>query len=465
MPFTGPNDETLPVPVKRLPEDERTQWVAVWNDSRDRCIMGGGTPDSCEGVAFRNANGVLFGAKMGIFDLSAVSGLRFISNQVTQVEQRTVNGRDFLISPGVLIKAAVMNDELVPLEEIQAHFSAWNGQPVVIGHPTNLDGVNISANHPPVLDALQVGRLFNVHMGDNSLKGEIWIDAARARAIHRGREVVSRLQDGDLLEVSTAYFRDSETVAGSHNGVPHSTVARNIRPDHLAILLDAQGACSLQDGCGTPRVNKKDMDMTTETDAQEARSSVRRALDTIAGALGINKEEDDVNEFATAIIDDGRLELDAAALEGMSEAALEKTAGFLAANPVAEVEPESTTDPPALDADPEAALDADPVGDPPPAVNATPCPETVALMAAIKKRGGVETVFGLLDNLQANGQERRNELVTGLVANAQCALNKAQLEALPVDTLENLSRSFIVPDYSGLGAGAPAPTGYTERVM
>jgi hypothetical protein len=256
MPFTGPNDENLPEPVKGLPENDRKQWVSIWNDSRNRCIMEGGSPGDCEGVAFRNANGVLFGEKIGMFDLSKVDGLCFVGNQVAEVERRTVGNTDFLVSPGVLVKSGVLNDELVPPEEVQAHFSAWNGQPVVIGHPRNLDGVNISANHPAVLNALQIGKLFNTTIDDGKLKSELWIDLARAQTVHRGREVVSKLESGESLEVSTAYFRDVDMTEGSHDGIAFSSIARNLRPDHLAILLDTEGACSLQDGCGTPRANE-----------------------------------------------------------------------------------------------------------------------------------------------------------------------------------------------------------------
>jgi hypothetical protein len=47
-------------------------------------------------------------------------------------------------------------------------------------------------------------------------------------------------------------FTDNETAppGASHLGRPYNFVARNYRPDHLAILPDQRGACSIEDGCG-----------------------------------------------------------------------------------------------------------------------------------------------------------------------------------------------------------------------
>lgn len=579
MPFTGPNDETLPEPVKGLPENERKQWVSVWNDSFDRCVMDGGGMGDCEGVAFRNANGVLFGEKVGMFDLSSVDGLCFIGNQVAEVERRTVGNTDFLVSPGVLIKAGVLNEELVPLEEITAHFSAWNGRPVVINHPRNLDGVNISANHPPVLDALQIGKLFNVNIDDGALKGELWIDVARAQAVHRGREVVSKLEDGKMIEVSTAYLRDREVRAGSHNGQAFETVARNLRPDHLAILLDVEGACSIRDGCGTPRTNEGELPTAnvlsrarrpsfdgtetipwadvsktfaayrdgyyrhtaaerpdeppnrvqdapqtmkdwiasktligdsgadTESDliafpvvnpgtnqlnaggvrgansraptadiseatvssiqsvatdllesqfkTEQAENSLRRAFKLIANALGFNQEETRMDELVTAILADGRIEIAEETLRGFPEAALSVIASLL----------QATVPEPEVQAEQEPAPTPDVVLEPvlQPVPNADGCDKLAALVEAMDKRGGAERVLSLLDGIQANESERRDGLVSGLVANAQCALTQEQLAAMPTDALENLERSFITPDYSGQGSPTVPATNRGEQ--
>lgn len=70
MPYSGPGDPDLPSNVKGLPENRRAQWVHVWNSSFRRCEAQGGT--NCEGVAFRNANGVIRrGAEENFADVCA----------------------------------------------------------------------------------------------------------------------------------------------------------------------------------------------------------------------------------------------------------------------------------------------------------------------------------------------------------------------------------------------------------
>lgn len=59
MPYKGGNDPNLPSNVKKLPPNSRKRWVAVWNSVYKRCISKGGSPKTCEGEAFKQANGVV----------------------------------------------------------------------------------------------------------------------------------------------------------------------------------------------------------------------------------------------------------------------------------------------------------------------------------------------------------------------------------------------------------------------
>lgn len=452
MPYSGANDPDLPDNVKGLPENDRRQWVSIWNGSFDKCIMDGSSPDNCEGVAFRNANGVLFGEKVGMFDISSVDGLRFSINQVAEIERRVVDGVDYLVAPVVAIKAGVLNDELVPIEEISAHFSAWNGRPFVVGHPKNLDGTHISANHPPVLSSLQIGRLFNVHLDGDALKGEVWIDVDKARSVNRGKEVIDRLETGKPLEVSTAYFRNKVLEAGSIDGKEFVSRASGLRPDHLAALLDTAGACSWQDGCGTPRVNEGkettqiDVSESESIEIQASESRAMGALKAIMRALGVN-QEDKMDKLVAAIMEIGGLEASEEELRGLSETMLGSILKMMkkraAAEPEAEVETEVETPP----------VD--------PSTNEG-CPETSAKVLAfvekVEQRGGLDALFAARDTLQANEDERKTELMATLAANASCAFSKEQLERLELDTLETLQKSLSPVDYSGQGGGRVSST-------
>jgi 2'-5' RNA ligase len=56
--------------------------------------------------------------------------------------------------------------------------------------------------------------------------------------------------------VSIAYFCDFEQAAGEFGGEAYSAIQRNLRPDHVALLPDEIGSCSVLDGCGANRVNR-----------------------------------------------------------------------------------------------------------------------------------------------------------------------------------------------------------------
>jgi hypothetical protein len=56
MPYSGPSDESIPDSV---PDDDKAQWVKVWNSTYNSCIDDGGSEASCETQAFKTANGVI----------------------------------------------------------------------------------------------------------------------------------------------------------------------------------------------------------------------------------------------------------------------------------------------------------------------------------------------------------------------------------------------------------------------
>lgn len=62
MPYSGPDDKSLPSNVKELGDEQRRQWVYVFNSAQARCEKRGGK--KCEAFAFRNANGVLKSANL-----------------------------------------------------------------------------------------------------------------------------------------------------------------------------------------------------------------------------------------------------------------------------------------------------------------------------------------------------------------------------------------------------------------
>jgi hypothetical protein len=145
------------------------------------------------------------------------------------------------------------------IDELGKFPEAWNGMPVTIDHP-EIEGHNVSANSPDIIDRA-VGTIFNTRIDDNKLKAEAWIDEDKLRQM--SSVILAQLNAGQLLEVSLGMFTEQEEVQGTWNGETYDAIARNHRPDHLALLPGGRGACSVEDGCGI-RLNKKG-----ETDVDE----------------------------------------------------------------------------------------------------------------------------------------------------------------------------------------------------
>ena len=190
-------------------------------------------------------------------------------------------GRDHLVAPVVAVREMVLKGEFLPAEEIRDSVPAWNGRVLPVGHPTNDEDEFISANSPDVHDTNVVGQFFGAEESEGSLIGEVWVDVDRSLSLHEstgderyvkalavlsshykgdlsdevGANLATHAEDGDMLEVSTAYFYRQESAMGTHDGQKYSATQHNIRPDHLALLPNSKGECSVEDGCGAPRVH------------------------------------------------------------------------------------------------------------------------------------------------------------------------------------------------------------------
>jgi hypothetical protein len=158
---------------------------------------------------------------------------------------------------GVLQCATCPEPEFAPASEFGKTVEAWNGRPVTINHPKR-NGQFVSANIPSVFENEVIGILFNTQLDGDKLKTEAWIDAE----LERAKPIIELLESGDTIEVSTGYFADIVPMPGKFNGESFSFIQSDVKPDHLAILTDSIGACSVEMGCGAPRLNCEGCDGT-----------------------------------------------------------------------------------------------------------------------------------------------------------------------------------------------------------
>lgn len=173
------------------------------------------------------------------------------------VRQETYQEKEYLVVPVTMMTEGVRSGSHGPVlhlaEELGKIPASWDGIPVTIGHPY-VDGQYVSANSPEVLEDWAVGQIFNTEMAGTALKAEAWLEKERLLSI--SPEVHQSIIDNKIMEVSIGVFSEEEETEGTFDGINYHAIARNHRPNHLALLPDEVGACSIVDGCGI-RVNKE----------------------------------------------------------------------------------------------------------------------------------------------------------------------------------------------------------------
>lgn len=337
-----------------------------------------------------------------------------VNKQELLVRHEDRYGKDYLVVPMVVLKQGVLNGEFVPEDEILRHFQAWNGRPVPIRHPKSGEDY-VSANSIDVLNSSVIGHFFNATYEDGALKGEAWIDYQKAKTLgDEAAMIVQRLESGNQFDVSTGYWRDFDASPGEYGGIAYNGIARNLRPDHIAILPDEQGACSWKDGCGAPRVHSADSEFITH--------AVRNLVETFTGKRKKEMKEKLIADIAA------NSKMSKEQLEVLDEATLQALADSLVP---ADEKPETVT------ANSAAKVEL-PV-------------EITEFATALRSIGGPSAIVEMFSTIKANADARKNEIVARLATNSKVQFSKDELAALDIKFLEKLDQAFTPADYSGRG--------------
>ena len=401
-----------------------------------------------------------------------MSTLHFATNSIAATKEISHGGRRYLVSPVVALREGVLNGVYVSAAEFSKYAGAWAGRACPIGHPKN-EGGYISANSPDVWANDVPGHLWNVEADGDKLKGEIWIDLEKAERMgERALGIVNRLRANQPVEVSTGYFADHDAVSGVWNGQPYLGVARNIRPDHLALLPDEVGACSWADGCGTPRVNQQESDIVSppaqaclatnltkegETSMEEPCAQEIGLFEKFLGWMGQRKADSPLSPGATVptanpvsnqevetmskqeliagLTANQKCRFSKEKLESWDEADLTALKESLATN---EEEPESSGV-----AGSQSAVQS-------PQSTALPS-EITQFAEMIRGLGGLDKLAAALGGVTANVERERSDLIAGIMANSKATWSEAQLRALDTPTLHNVHGMALPRDYSGNG--------------
>ncbi len=223
------------------------------------------------------------------------------------VRQETFDGAAHIVVPVVMMVEGVHSGSQGPIlhtaEQLGRVVEAWNGIPVVIGHPRNSTGF-ISANSPNVPN---VGRIFNTRFENGKLRAECYINISKIT--NQSPTALAHIRNQRPLQVSVGTFSDTDSASGIWNSEQYVAVARNYRPDHLALLPGEEGACSWNDGCGIRTNSKQKNNMEKEitivanslsdrkNEFTEIVNKVRSIVDSMDNGVYVN--------FLREVYDDG----------------------------------------------------------------------------------------------------------------------------------------------------------------
>lgn len=234
--------------------------------------------------------------------------LNVTANVSGKARQETLNGRPHLVVPLRMMVEGVLSGSdgaiFYPKDVITHDVPAWNGMPLTLYHPLD-SGRPISARDPAVLNTQGLGVVLKAAGGD-ALDAEAWFDKALLELadaqLTDNVKIIPRLEKGEPIEVSTGVFvtRERAVENATHNGVPYAYVAKAIKPDHLAVLPDRLGACSVSMGCGLLMANAAAGGTKLVVDNELSHSALHDALND---ALRSQFKQNDPSAWVSEVFD------------------------------------------------------------------------------------------------------------------------------------------------------------------
>lgn len=203
---------------------------------------------------------------------------------LNKVQKKTLAGRSYLVAPVAMIVEGVFAGNQGPIlyeqSDITKSVASWNHKPITVGHPKRGDQF-VSGCLPESIEDFGVGMVLNTSWNSRTkkLRAEAWFDETRLDVVPGGSAIKAALAKQEPMEVSTGLFVDKELSSGQYNGKEFTGKARNFRPDHLAVIVNGVGACSLKDGAGL-LVNKDSQasDVNTHSDENLATTDAEGKL-------------------------------------------------------------------------------------------------------------------------------------------------------------------------------------------
>jgi hypothetical protein len=224
---------------------------------------------------------------------------RIVANTSGDFRREELEGRPHLVAPCVMLVEGVVNGSggpyFYPAEENGKNPSAWDHMPIVVYHPEK-NGENVSARQPEFLNTRKIGVLLNTQHVDKKLRTECWFDEERTKEIDN--RIYEAILNKQPVEVSTGLGLEAEMTRGKYNDQDYIGIARNHSPDHLAILPDKVGACSIKMGGGLFANSAKEPEFLSQIQYRSVENALRRiGVDLATNVLSFSRVQSRIAEL------------------------------------------------------------------------------------------------------------------------------------------------------------------------
>ena len=181
-----------------------------------------------------------------------------VINKSSKITKEIINNKEHYIIRDVVpvIDDVVMNNGLYPKDEIDKSYKSINGNLMPIGHP-KVNGQFVSASNAKAINDYYGGAWAeNVHKDQDKVLLDCYVDIEFAKNHEKGKQLLERLnamfngEDVNPIHVSTGLILNKVYNTGKSKGKQYDWVATNMQFDHVAILLNEQGAATPEEGVG-----------------------------------------------------------------------------------------------------------------------------------------------------------------------------------------------------------------------
>lgn len=357
-------------------------------------------------------------------------------------EKVTFQGSEHYVVPVVAVKQGVLNGGYFAMSEVS--LTAWDGVPVTLDHPVDADGWEISALTKEGREHW-VGAFFDLQVKDDALVGNMYVDIEQAGNFKRGGDLLKSLEEQLNLSVSVGFFADYKAHEGYFDNEKYFFKYVNLTPNHIALLLDKDGACSLERGCGTNMASLQAMQ--------------KRAIDEIARDIRLHEEKMNKDELIQKLLDtegfDGFSKED---LEAMSECGIKRLQAMQDAINDAARTADADSSGNEADPSPEPSVDNEIDNNEDKTDDHALRPEVAATLNAL----GADGILSVHNNILSQRKKDKDDkasLIESLAAKEECHLSKEDLNHIPLESLRAFAARLGGTDYGPMGGrGTRAPS-------